>query len=119
MWTLRRQKVRPLFHAGVTCSRVEASFSTTAAASNSNYFGDAALLSWLAQLLPGNGQPTLWSTFVGHTNLLRTTSRPPRSARFSNGHTDLENALVVDVDDPSTVGREMGTTQQTSLLAHT
>ena len=52
-------------------------------------------------------------------HIRRTASRPPRTRRFSNGNSNLENTLVVDVDDQSTVGREEGTAQQTSPMAYT
>ena len=52
-----------------------------------------------------------------------TFGEPRRDHRvrdgFSNGNSNLENTLVVDVDDQSTVGREEGTAQQTSPMAHT
>ena len=79
----------------------------------------------LIEQFPDNRQLTLWSScsttialfFWPHTR--RTASRQPSSGLFSNGHSNLENALVVDLDDPSAVGREERTAQQTSLMAHT
>ena len=64
------------------------------------------------ELFPDNRQLTLWSSCSTTIAL----SRPPSAGRFSNGNSNLENTLVVDVDDQSTVGREEGTAQQ---MAHT
>ena len=36
-------------------------------------------------------------------HIRRTASRPPSTGRFSNGNSNLENTLVVEVDDQSTV----------------
>ena len=41
-------------------------------------------------------------------HIRRTASRPPRTGRLSNGNSNLENTLVVEVDDQSIVGREEG-----------
>ena len=64
------------------------------------------------ELFPDIRQLTLWSSCSTTIAL----SRPPSTGRFSNGNSNLENTLVVDVDDQSTVGREEGTAQQ---MAHT
>ena len=69
---------------------------------------------------PDNRQLTLWSSCSTTIALFGASHSANRveatsSGLFFNGHSNLENALVVDVDYLSTVE---GTAQQTSPMAH-
>ena len=77
------------------------------------------------ELFPDKRQMTLWSSCSTKISLSvgLTLGEPRRGDRVldgvSNGNSNHENTLVVDVDDQSTVGREEGKAHQTSLMAHT